>query len=513
MQAMIHANTRSPGSMKRLFHHFYSLRFRLVLWYLLILAITLCVFSTIIYALQQATLYNGADTTLQLAIRTLPDLYNAQSGQLKNMNPDVYGDNTISVLLNPRGQTIQRAGRPGPLDFQRLPAHFFLSSNAADNLTEVGGSTTGNRTPHFFSTRTPVIDQAAPEPWNRYAFETVTIRDQEGQILSYVLVGVHTDISNQLSRLSSTLVLIIPLVLLVSSMGGYWLASRAIRPMQTITRTAREMSETDLRRRLNLRRRDELGELAATFDRMLDRLERAFERQRQFTADASHELRTPLSIINTEVERMLQRPHTPEEYIQSLEVVQQENQRMSRLVSDLLTLARADQGQAVLKCERVDLSEIIVDGAERLAPLAKQSGIEISLFGLDEIFVWGDRFYLIQLCTNLLENAIKYSASTGKHVDVKLKRQGNQAQIQVIDEGPGIDADHLSSLFERFYRVDQSRTHHQPVGRVGNTMGSGLGLSIARWIAREHGGSIQVQSFPGKGSIFEICLPLLPDNA
>jgi signal transduction histidine kinase len=115
--------------------------------------------------------------------------------------------------------------------------------------------------------------------------------------------------------------------------------------------------------------------------------------------------------------------------------------------------------------------------------------------------IWGDRLYLTQLCTNLLENAIKYSADVGKRVDVRLDRQQNQARIQIIDEGPGIAAEHLPHLFERFYRVDQSRTHTQSTG-------SGLGLSIARWIAQEHGGSIQVQSTPGRGSIFAVCLPL-----
>jgi signal transduction histidine kinase len=181
---------------------------------------------------------------------------------------------------------------------------------------------------------------------------------------------------------------------------------------------------------------------------------------------------------------------------------------MTRLVSDLLILARADKGQAVLKQDRVDLSEIVVDAAECLSNLAEQNGIEIRLSGLDELVIWGDRLYLTQLCINLLENAIKYSAGVGKHVEVKLDRKPHHARIQVIDEGPGIEASHLPHLFERFYRVDQSRTHTLPTENVSNPSGSGLGLSIARWIVCEHGGSIQVQSSPGKGSVFEVCFPL-----
>lgn len=296
--------------------------------------------------------------------------------------------------------------------------------------------------------------------------------------------------------------------MLFSSAGGYWLASRATRPVQTITRTAQEISATDLHRRLHLRQRDEIGELAATFDQMLDRLEAAFARQQQFTADASHELRTPLSIVTTEVERVLQRPHTAQEYVQALALIHQEHQRMARLVGDLLILARADQGQAVLKRECVDLSEIVLDVAEALSTLAKQHGIEIRLSSLDEQVVWGDRLYLTQLCRNLLENAIKYSAGVGKQVEIRLDRAPHQARLQVIDEGPGIEATHLPHLFERFYRVDQSRTHSLPLASERSPSGSGLGLSIARWIVSEHGGEIGVQSAPGTGSVFEVCLPL-----
>jgi two-component system, OmpR family, sensor kinase len=508
MQAplLILANRSAFGHTKRLRRSFSSLRFRLMLWYLLILALTLGFFSTAIYVLQQGALYNQADSNLQQVIRALPDLYDLQSGRLASVNiyTDIYADDSMSVLLDPQGHIVQTAGRMGAADFNRLPVSFLLSSHS----TGIQMSDAGKQDLRFFSTRTPVIDQSAPPPWNRYVFEIVTIATPQGQILNVILVGLHTDIPDRIQQLLSVLVTITPLALLMASLGGYWLASRVTRPMQTITRTAQEISETDLHRRLNLRRHDELGELATTFDSMLDRLEWAFERQRQFTADASHELRTPLSIVNTEAERVLQRTHTCEEYIQTLAIIHQENQRMTRLVNDLLTLARADQGQTRLRHEHLDLSEIVLDAAERLAYLAEQNGIEVHLSHLNEIVVWGDRLYLMQLCTNLLENAIKYSADIGKCVEVRLDRKSDQARIQVRDEGPGIAAEHLPYLFERFFRVDQSRTQNQPTGSTSPIVGSGLGLSIARWIAQEHGGSIQVQSTLGRGTIFEVCLPL-----
>jgi two-component system, OmpR family, sensor kinase len=498
------------GRASRLLRFFSSLRFRLMLWYLLILGIVLCAFSTAIYVLEDHTLYQSLDTLLTTTMVPVASSYDPQTGQVVETNASV-----LVILQNPQGQLTQV--RPS-VPSSALPALRFSLSH----LTGWGnslqwdnhGSSFLSTSPHgqtlvFTSTGETFLSQMDFGGGSSYAVKRFTITTQQNQLLSLLYIGVPSgDIPDQLGQLLITLVVATPLVLLFSSGGGYWLASRATRPVQTITRTAQAISETDLHRRLNLKQHDEMGELATTFDRMLDRLEGAFERQQQFTADASHELRTPLSIVRTEAERVLQRPHTSQEYVQALSIISQENQRMTWLVSDLLILARADQGQTVLKRGWVDLSEIVVDAAEDLSNLAEQNGIEIRLSGLDELVVWGDRLYLTQLCINLLENAIKYSAGVGTHVEVKLDQGPGHARLQIIDEGPGIEAEHLPHLFERFYRVDQSRTHTQSTESASNPSGSGLGLSIARWIAREHGGSIQVQSSPGKGSVFEVCLPL-----
>jgi signal transduction histidine kinase len=196
--------------------------------------------------------------------------------------------------------------------------------------------------------------------------------------------------------------------------------------------------------------------------------------------------------------------------------MQQENRAMARLVNDLLTLARADSGQAVPKWEEVDLSEVVLETVERLTPLAYQQEMTIMLGALPELVLLGDRQYLVQLVTNLTENALKYSAGNGErvHIETGSKQKNNQSWVwlRVSDQGPGIAAEHLPHLFERFYRVDQSRTHAQesaPALASSPTQpsGSGLGLSIARWIAEAHGGQIQVQSTEGQGSTFEVWLP------
>ncbi|HEY6407613.1 MAG TPA: HAMP domain-containing sensor histidine kinase, partial [Ktedonobacteraceae bacterium] len=346
-----------------------------------------------------------------------------------------------------------------------------------------------------------------------YEFDQAAIVSQQQQVVALLVVGIPTDVPSWLADLLSVFAMAVPLVLLLSIAAGYWLAGRAMRPVQAITRTAQQISETDLHRRLKLKQRDELGELAATFDLMLDRLEAAFARQRQFTADASHELRTPLSIVDLEATRALAHDLTPQENQQAFTTIQQENRHMTQLVNDLLMLARADAGQNKIKHEEVDVSEVVVDTVERLAPLAQQAGMVIKVAPLPECMIPGDRIYLAQLFTNIIENALKYGSGNGAYVDINLVQQHKQGQswvvLSVCDDGPGISKEHLPHLFERFYRVDQTRTHSQELSPDnGRLAGNGLGLSIAQWIAQAHGGEITVQSAPGHGSVFEIWLPL-----
>ncbi|TMC96163.1 MAG: HAMP domain-containing histidine kinase, partial [Chloroflexi bacterium] len=306
------------------------------------------------------------------------------------------------------------------------------------------------------------------------------------------------------------------LALLVAAIGGYWLAGKALRPVKMITRTANEISATDLRRRLHLQRRDEFGELAATFDHMLARLEAAFKRQAQFTADASHELRTPLTIIDLEINRALTQLEQPEAYRHVLEQIQAENEQMTATVNSLLLLARADTGQMTLDLQEVDLSDIALASVERLLPLARQSQVTLATGDLPEVLVRGDPQYLGQMMTNLIENGIKYSSGIGKRVYIELAcEQERWGVVRVQDDGPGISNDHLPYLFERFYRVDKARSRRQKGPALsskpgyGEPSGSGLGLSIVQWIVQAHGGEIRVESKIGAGTLFEVRLPLL----
>jgi signal transduction histidine kinase len=282
-----------------------------------------------------------------------------------------------------------------------------------------------------------------------------------------------------------------------------------------MTQAAREIEETDLSRRLNIQTQDELGELASTFDHMLSRLEAAFKRQRRFTADASHELRTPLSIITLAVNRGLSHSQTQEDYLRVLQTIQAENEHMNRLVNDLLLLARADGEQAPLKKERVDLSDLTLDVVARLLPLAERCNIDLTPGDLLVLWVSGDEAALASLLSNLIENALKYTSGVGDRVLVEggseNDKQERWAWIRVADNGPGIAAEHLPNLFDRFYRGDTARLASQSTtrGAGGTSAGSGLGLSIVQWVAHAHGGEVRVQSEVGRGSTFEVWLPLL----
>jgi signal transduction histidine kinase len=290
-----------------------------------------------------------------------------------------------------------------------------------------------------------------------------------------------------------------------------------MRPVQLITQTAATIGETDLSRRLHLRRDDELGELALTFDGMLDRLQAAFERERQFTADASHELRTPLAITNLEVSRALAEPRTPEEYGRVLAIIRSENAYMARLVDGLLTLARADAGWRASHREAVDVGDLALEVVERLAPLAQRAGVRLQTGELAEIVVCGDRALLGQLVSNLVENAIRYTSGVGEKARISVtwceEGEHRRGLVRVEDDGPGIAREHLPRIFDRFYRIDAARTNGvNPLALDYSAQGddarsTGLGLAIARWIAQVHGGDLTVESVVGHGTVFEALLP------
>jgi heavy metal sensor kinase len=309
-----------------------------------------------------------------------------------------------------------------------------------------------------------------------------------------------------LSQLIVLMAIAIPLLLLIAVVGGLFLAGRALDPIDRITRAAQSIGAEDLSRRLDLHPSpDEVGRLATTFDRMLDRLDRAFRRQQQFTADASHELRTPLALLTSQVDVALERPRRPAEYRQSLASIREDATRMGQLLSELLTLARADAGQESLSREPLALDLLVDDVVATLTPLAETRGahLEHQPDASEPVMIAGHQTRLTQLVVNLVDNALKYTLAGGT-VTVTVGQEGGQATLRVSDTGIGIAPEHLPHLFERFYRIDQARTR--------TAGGTGLGLALAEWIVHAHGGEIGVASQPGHGTVFTVRLPLLPEH-
>jgi two-component system, OmpR family, sensor kinase len=288
-------------------------------------------------------------------------------------------------------------------------------------------------------------------------------------------------------------------ILLFGLVGGGWLVSRALRPIAEISAAAVRISGGDLAQRINVAETEgELGQLAAVLNATFARLETAFAQQKQFASDAAHELRTPVSVILTQTQMALARERDAASYKQTVEACQRAAQRMRKLIETLLELARFDAGQETLQRQPFDLSRMVMDGVELVLPLAGERKVKVTT-ELKTVELAGDAGRLGQVAVNLLTNAIQYNRPGGE-VRVKLTRQDGLAVLEISDTGPGIAAEDLPHVFERFYRADKSRTG-------GGS--SGLGLSICQAIIEAHGGTIDAASQLGQGSTFTVRLPLL----
>lgn len=293
-------------------------------------------------------------------------------------------------------------------------------------------------------------------------------------------------------------------ILILGVVGGGKLSGRTIRPITTMSDTAKSISAENLSHRIDLQETDsELGQLALVLNQTFDRLQSAFEQQARFTADASHELRTPLSVIVSQIELTLSKPRSNDEYLVALEACQRASRRMRTLVDSLLLLARLDSGQPDLNCGPLDLSEVATESVELLRPLADERQIQLKSETKPVPFV-GDRERLGQVMINLVSNAIRYNHDGGR-VDVRVERVNGDAVVSVSDTGIGIPASDLPHIFERFFRVDRARSRADG--------GSGLGLSICQSVVEAHGGQITARSEPESGTTLEVRLPISDDGA
>jgi heavy metal sensor kinase len=309
------------------------------------------------------------------------------------------------------------------------------------------------------------------------------------------------EIDESEDRVLVLLLLAGPAALIATALGGWWLARKALLPVERMTAKAQKIGIDRLDERIDVPPvEDEIGRLAVTLNAMLDRLEQGVEEKHRLVADASHELRTPLAAMRSELDVSLGGEDLSAEAREVLESAREEVDRMSRTVGNLLTLARVDEGRLELLTERVDLGEAIVAAASSLRHLAAARRVQLELKGAS-FEAQADPQRLYEALTNFIENAINYSPEGGE-VRVAAWRNGEEVGVTVTDDGPGIPAGAQAHVFDRFYRVDRDR------GRDGG--GSGLGLAISREIANAHGGRVWVESEEGKGSAFSLALPRAP---
>jgi heavy metal sensor kinase len=288
-------------------------------------------------------------------------------------------------------------------------------------------------------------------------------------------------------------------MLLMAGFAGYLLARKGLAPIAEMTARAERISAESLHERLPvINKNDELGKLARVFNDLLARIESSFDGMRQFTADASHELRTPLAIIRGEADVALSQDREPEEYRETLEIIQDEARLLSGIVDDMLSLARADAGQRGLKLEEFYLNDLVEECLHSARALALNKSLSLNFESSDETAVRGDEDLLRRMVVNLLDNAIKYTPDGGS-VSVKLWRENGMVRLRVTDNGIGIPAEAAARVFERFYRVDKARSRAEG--------GSGLGLPIVKWIAEAHHGSVNLESAPERGSSFTVSIP------
>jgi heavy metal sensor kinase len=452
-----------------------TLRVRLTLWYLLLMGLTLLLFSSYLYVRTLHSLINQTDAALQVAASQAFANLDNENGRPGFQNTE--NTQTVARRLSESGFAVRLLTPDGSVwdgfgDYTAVPP---WTPTSPGYVTLARGNTR----------------------WRLYA---QPLQAPDGRIIGWLQVAQSLEaVQEALGSLRTQLLLGLPLVLLLAGVGGLFLADRALRPMDHIARTAQAISASDLTRRIAYHGpADEVGRLANTFDHMLDRLQAAFERERRFTADASHELRTPLTTLKGRLDVTLSQPRSRVEYEDTLRDLGREVNRLIRLSTDLLFLARLDEGHLHLQPEALDFNDLLDALIEQVQPLAEAKGVSLITESPAGLVIHGDPDHLIRLFLNLLDNAIKYTPPGGQ-VTVRAGNEGAGVRVAIGDTGPGIPSEAIPHLFERFYRVEAARSRESG--------GAGLGLAIAYEIARWHGGTLEVRSEPGQDTTFAVFLP------
>lgn len=481
-----------------------TIRWRLTVFYGLALTATVAVFGAVLYAERRASVVRDGDLSLAQRLdleisvnqrwieeyaRVVPRIVVGEPAQANyELRPDIRayldGHRDPMFIMDPAGRLVyvsREGSRFDPAALNRVRQLMLRQP-----VTRREGAV--------------VVDSGAT-PY-RYVLDTLS-GPARSQLRVMLIAGQPEYNLGAANQLLIFMLLAGPLVLLGSGLLGYWLGATALRPLEQMIQEVEAIQDgRSLHRRLaSPPGNDELARLGSTLNAMLGRVERSFVALRRFTADASHELKTPLMVLRAGVERSLTHPDTPGEVVNTLDETLRQLNQMTELVTNLLTLARADEGRASLVLVEADLRTILADLGETADILGEEHGVVVTVHLPDaQVIATVEPGRIRQLLMNLITNAVKYTPRGGA-VDISLNHSDEQAVFEVRDTGIGIATGDLPHLFERFWRADPARS------RTGERPGVGLGLAIVEWIVDAHGGTVDVQSRPGRGTTFTVTLP------
>lgn len=451
------------------------LRVRLVLWTVMLEAILLVVFAFLLVVILQNNQSQRIDETLRLSAAQMNAVVDVRGSTFTIPAQDVTEIQSLRVMV------------------------WLLTRDQSLGATvgQAGGLPVPSPLPDMDVTRDVELK---PGEWVRLL---VTPLREGTQLFGTLVLGLPLQTEFEvIQQVQLSLLVSIPVVLLLSAVGGLFLANRALSPVKNISETARQISATDLSKRIMLAvANDEIGQLARTFNAMLDRIDNAFRRERQFTSDVSHELRTPLGFLKTQLSLARSKPRSASDLLAMLAEMETDVDRMTRLIEQMLTLARTEN-QDLPEKHVVRLEDVLHALAQQYHQQAESQHVQFVLdIPADVSFeINGAPPLIHQVFVNLLDNALRYTPPQGT-IQLRLRKHWQQIEVVVADNGQGIAPEHLPHIFERFYRVDSARTRASG--------GSGLGLAITRAIVRAHGGEIQIVSEPGVGTTFTIYFPAL----
>lgn len=460
-----------------------SVRARLTLWYMSLLAVMFLVLGAAAYGLLAYSLLRGVDDALESVARAAVERIEDRSGGPFSSEIDEIFRRFFGVSpLKPYFQMLDPGGRRE--DFYRSPdsRELPISPDALQNVRKGKA---------VYETL-----EGGVEPYPVRVLTVPVIR--ENRLHRVIRVGSSLrNVAETRARFIMVMAVLLPVGLIMAGLGGWVLARRALMPVSRMAEAAQRISAERLAERVEeTGAGDELDRLAKTFNRMLSRLDTAFQQVRQFSADASHELQTPLTTLRGELEVALRSARTPGEYQETLKSALEEIERISSLVESLLMLARAESGALRMDRRPVELAGLMEEVYWRLKTRADERSVELFMDTHGPVSVSGDRDRLRRLLLNLAENAIKYTGENGR-VSLSLSQDEGRVRIEVSDTGRGIPEEEMERIFQPFYRSPD----------ILSERGYGLGLSIARSIALAHGGELSVNSVPGRGSTFLVYLP------